>query len=185
MPALAAPPAQKLKKLNYRHKAVMDWMLANPDRGLGDCSRELGYTQSWLSQIVNSDLFRDEFARRRSGIEEHENREIVGKLRRMAKGSLDVMTRRIEASARGEEEDGASDQLLLEGSKAALKALGYGAPQRTTHVNQNFGQQQINNGAVDEATLREAREIYRRSHASRYAPADAPALPASGGGAGE
>lgn len=161
-----------LKRLNHRHRAIIDWILANPERSLGDCARALGYSQAWLSTVIGTDLFRDEFARRRAGLEEQEDREIVGKLRRVAKSTLDLMATRLESGAN--DGDPVSDQLLIQGSREALRALGYGGPARAqTHININHGQQQINNGAVDEGTLREAQEIYRRARGiTREEPSD-------------
>lgn len=151
----------QLKTLNHRHLAIIDWILANPDRTLGDCSRALGFSQSWMSQVIASDLFRDEFERRRQGLEEQEHREIIGKLRTVAKGTLDAISTRIQ---NGED---CSDQLLIQGGQAALRALGYsgnaGPRQTNIYGNVHAGPTQINNGAVDADTMRQAREIYKKA----------------------
>ena len=52
-----------LKKLSHRHQAIAEWLLANPDKNLATCASELGYTQAWLSTIVNSQMFKAFYAK--------------------------------------------------------------------------------------------------------------------------
>lgn len=56
-------------KMSHRHDAIMDWMIANPDKTLGECAVEMGYTQPWLSVIVNSDMFQARYRERRDELE--------------------------------------------------------------------------------------------------------------------
>jgi len=57
----ASPPAE----VSYRHEAIADEMLANPYKNQGDIAATLGFTQSWLSTVVNSSTFQAYYERRR------------------------------------------------------------------------------------------------------------------------
>lgn len=57
----ASPP----EEINYRHQAIADEMLANPWMTQGDIAEKLGFTQSWLSTIVNSGTFQAYLQERR------------------------------------------------------------------------------------------------------------------------
>lgn len=51
----------ELKKLKPRHDAIMEWLLANPEKTQGDCARAFGVTQAWMSTIVNSHVFQSRY----------------------------------------------------------------------------------------------------------------------------
>jgi hydroxylamine reductase (hybrid-cluster protein) len=52
--------ADAIKKLSFAHEGLMNSMLANPQWTYADHAVALGYTQAWVSQIVNSDMFQAE-----------------------------------------------------------------------------------------------------------------------------
>ncbi len=47
----------ELQKINHRHEAIVNWLLAHPDRTLADCAEYFGYTPQWVRRLVNTDLF--------------------------------------------------------------------------------------------------------------------------------
>jgi DNA-binding MarR family transcriptional regulator len=57
MPAIAS--------VRYTHDAIIDTILENPGVSQGDLSRMFGYTQSWMSIIINSDAFQERLAERK------------------------------------------------------------------------------------------------------------------------
>jgi hypothetical protein len=61
--------ATGIQKMKHPHDAVMDYLLANPFWTLDQLSKATGYTVPWLSQMINSDCFQDEYARRRGPAE--------------------------------------------------------------------------------------------------------------------
>lgn len=68
--ALRGPVAKTgIKEVRHPHDAVMDYLLANPFWTLRELSMATGYSVSWLSQIIRSDCFQDEYARRRGDVE--------------------------------------------------------------------------------------------------------------------
>lgn len=81
----------QLKSLNHRHHAIMDWMLANPHRRLGECAQELGVTQAWLSTVINSDLFKARLALRREAIEDEQHRRLNARLLDIAEDGLEAL----------------------------------------------------------------------------------------------
>ena len=50
----------QIKKLGWWHTAIMEWMLANPDKTLRECAENFDVTQPWLSSVINSDLFQED-----------------------------------------------------------------------------------------------------------------------------
>lgn len=48
---------KQIQTLKPRHEAIMDWLIGHPTETLGACAQAFGVTQSWLSVIVNSDVF--------------------------------------------------------------------------------------------------------------------------------
>lgn len=47
----------QINNLNHRHQQIINWLILNPDKTLGDCAAFFGYTQPWLTQIIHSDMF--------------------------------------------------------------------------------------------------------------------------------
>ena len=56
--------ATQLNKLNYRHEAILNWLILNPDKTQNDCCAALNYTPAWLSQVINSDMFQAAYKER-------------------------------------------------------------------------------------------------------------------------
>jgi DNA-binding MarR family transcriptional regulator len=50
-------------KFNRRHAGVMKWLFDHPAATLTECAKNIGYSRSWLSRIVNSPEFRAEFSK--------------------------------------------------------------------------------------------------------------------------
>lgn len=58
-----------IREVRPPHEAVLDEMLARPFIGYRELSLRTGYTVSWLSQMIRSDCFQQEFRRRRGDVE--------------------------------------------------------------------------------------------------------------------
>ena len=54
---MAGKNTKAIAKLNHHHDAIAEWLVANPDKTQGACAAEFGYTEAWMSMIVNSDMF--------------------------------------------------------------------------------------------------------------------------------
>lgn len=56
----------QIARVSHRHHAIIDWLLVNPhEKNLEVLCDQLNITRSWLSIVMNSDAFREEFSRRR------------------------------------------------------------------------------------------------------------------------
>ncbi len=51
---------------NFRHQAIMDLIIAQPQMTKGEIAAALGYTQAWLSTLISSDAFQLELGIRRA-----------------------------------------------------------------------------------------------------------------------
>jgi len=60
---------RQVKGLKGRARAILEWMLAHPEGRYGECARELGVSENWISIVANSAVFRAELGRRRALIE--------------------------------------------------------------------------------------------------------------------
>lgn len=46
-----------IDKVRYTHEALLQFLLANPTVSQGQLAKEFGFTQAWISIIINSDAF--------------------------------------------------------------------------------------------------------------------------------
>jgi len=140
----------QLQDLSYRHEAILDWMLLNPDKSQNDCARALGYSVAWLSVVVNSDLFQARLAMLHQEKREHGIFTIAEKLAGLADLAIEKTIKSVEVSA--------DPGFVLSAAEVALKRLGYGAKAPVP-----TGPTTINNTMVvaTETGLREAVEIMR------------------------
>lgn len=117
------PPAYvsmsyQISRLSHKHDAIMDWLLANPEKKMAECARAFGVTQTWLSIVVNSDLFQ---ARYKRLLEEHRDTRVMplrDKLIGTASRAVEKLGDQIETTD--------DPSFLLEASDKLLGRLGYG-----------------------------------------------------------
>lgn len=108
--------------LSHTHEAVMNWMLLNPDRSLRECADHFGYTQSWLSTLIHSDIFQARLAERQEGIRARIADSIPQKMRMAADVGLEKLVTALEKT-----ED---PEFILDATDKLLHRLGY-APARS------------------------------------------------------
>lgn len=124
--------------LNYRHEQIVNWLVCNPHRTLGECAAEFNYTQPWLSQLIHSDSFQAVYRTRCEEMKVPMLHSIGNKLSALAAAGLDEQLRRVETGV-------ASEDFVVEATTNALKALGYlgnaaagpPAPQVHEHIHVN------------------------------------------------
>ena len=61
-----APAKPTIQKVRYTHDAVIDEIIANPAISQGELSQRFGFTQSWMSIVINSDAFKERLAERKA-----------------------------------------------------------------------------------------------------------------------
>lgn len=141
----------QLKEINWWHEAIIDWMLANPEKKLRECAEHFEVSVSWLSVIKNSDCFKALWEARREGYSHHVDQSLTQKLTTVAELSLDAQMEKLEVMGPlMDMED------LRKVGKDAITALGYGKSP-SVQINNN-GDGDVNMLSVDADTLAEARQ---------------------------
>lgn len=54
------------RKVNYTHDACIDAIIANPAISQGELAQMFGYSQGWISILINSDVFKERLAARKA-----------------------------------------------------------------------------------------------------------------------
>ena len=109
-------------KLNYSHEDCIDFILANPAAGRRDIAERYGRTETWVTLITNSDLFKARYAARRAEILDPElTATIKDRFNALAARGAEKLLDRIESGD-------ASDQLLVQATALGAKAIGLGQP---------------------------------------------------------
>ena len=143
----------QLQKLSHRHEEILMWLMLNPNKSQGECARELGYTDAWVSQIINSDIFQARLAELREQDFELNVLSLREKLSAAADLAIDKMMERLEV-----ETD--IDKIRNVGD-TALKRLGYGTPANPAQV--AIGGRIINNTLIvdgaSKAALEQSRQV--------------------------
>lgn len=87
----------EIKTVRYSHDAIIDIILANPFASQGEIARESGYTQAWLSIIINSDAFKERMAERKAELRDPAIRaSIEDRLDAVARRSLDKIMDKLD-----------------------------------------------------------------------------------------
>lgn len=115
----------EIATVRWHHEAIIDMMIANPRLRQADIARELGFTQSWLSIIVNSDSFKQRLAERKGEIvDPYLKASLEERMEGAGKRALDKLMERLDTNAPFKNSE------LVEIVKAT-------APARTPHIQQN------------------------------------------------
>jgi hypothetical protein len=87
----------EIAKVRYTHDAIIDVILANPKVSQGELAQEFGFTQSWMSIIINSDAFQERLAQRKGELLDPAIRaSIENRLEALAKRSLDKLLDKLD-----------------------------------------------------------------------------------------
>lgn len=126
-----ASAAGAIERVKYTHDALIDVIIQNPTIKQKDLAEHFGYTQAWLSRIMNSDAFLARLAERKKDIVDPSlTLSVEEKLRALADKSLDVVMEKLELSR--------SPDLGIKALEMTTKALGYGARPANVAIQQNF-----------------------------------------------
>lgn len=157
-----------IQQLSPTHVQIMDWILANPHRSLGECAATFGYSQAWLSQIIHSDCFQAMLAEKQVELFGEVRLTVKDRIIGLAHESLRRLTEKVAVEPDTEKVINAAD--------LSLRALGFGAKAAPPSV----GAQQNNYifGTVDRETLDRARSLMQKPLQELPAGRDAPSLDA-------
>ena len=106
-------------KLSLTHEAIIDWILVNPEKKLKECAATFGYSQSWLSSIINSGAFQAKLAERRLEISSAVALTIPDKLSAITHVALDNIAAHIEKNP--------DPEFSLKVLQKGMEGLGMGA----------------------------------------------------------
>lgn len=162
------------KPLRWWHDALIDYLLVHPTATGAELSAEFKRTPSYISIVMNTDMFKARFAQRRAQLNEQLGQSVQRKLLGALDLALDVVTEQMETKRA---------QLPFKDTSAfintTLERLGYGVkPQAgSVAVTVNNSPQQV---TVSAQELQEARNLLRRSEAAKvieHVPVKAEAMP--------
>lgn len=141
-------------------------MIENPDRPLRDCAAYFGYSQSWLSCIIHSDVFQAKLIRRQNEVFAQIAQDIPSRLRGATELALSGLTEKLETG-------NPDARFLLDATDKLLHRMGYAPasarnPLGGAAVVQN--NTQINNYTVSSSDLAAARALARQRDLTLPAP---------------
>lgn len=95
LPVEAKKP--EIARVRYTHDAIIDEIMVNPAVSQGELSKRFGFTQAWMSIIINSDAFQERLRERKGElIDPAIVASIEDRLNTLAKVSLDALLERVE-----------------------------------------------------------------------------------------
>lgn len=154
----AGVPSRRRRPLWFHHD-IINCMLANPGITNREIAAKIGRTESTVSLIINSDIFRASLASRRAELNERLDDQIATGMRQVAEKTLGAIVAKIDAGR-----DKLPLPQLVDLADKMLDQLGYG-PQAPSPVQMNM---QFN-GLVPRAELAAARQELREVEAARTA----------------
>jgi hypothetical protein len=145
-------------------------MIANPTASQGQIAVEFGYTQSWLSIIINSDAFQTQLRKRQ---DEAFDGTVLATLRDKITGTAHFAIEKLATRLETENDT----RVIKDSAEMLLKSLGYGNPKPATpHVQNNVIV------LADKETLATSRRLLAQATTDRPAidSVDAELIPAAG-----
>lgn len=127
--ALAPPPTPAATralgpaKLRYTHEDCVDFIIANPGISQGALAARYGYSQSWMSTVINSDAFQARLAARREELVDPTLALTINeRFAALTVRSLEVLQEKLSRDPVT-----VPDQLALQAAQLGAKSLGLGA----------------------------------------------------------
>ena len=115
-----------IKKVGYSHEAVIETILANPGITQRELARKFEYSEAWLSQVINSDAFRERLAAKKEDVVDPVLRmSLEERIRGMADLSLKVIMEKLEEAKGVPGLTGMNP--AIRAFEHSTRALGYGA----------------------------------------------------------
>jgi len=123
----------QVAKTNYTHEALIDAIIANPEMTQREFASIFGYTESWLSIVMNSDAFQEKLAERKEEIVNPVLRAtVMDRFKAVADRSMQNILQQLDLRP-------ADTGLALKALNISARALGYGArPQNQQNVQVNI-----------------------------------------------
>lgn len=123
--------AGAIERVKYTHDAMIDLIIARPGIKQNELAAHFGYTEPWVSRIINSDAFQARLAQRKTEmVDPSIAASIDEKLRTAASVSLDVLVEKLQVTR--------NPDLATKVADISTRALGYGARAANVAVQNNF-----------------------------------------------
>lgn len=144
----------QIQSISHRHAAIADFLLTSPEvKNLDVLCQKMNVTRAWLSVVMNSDVFKEYYAKRRADWEARMHDEIGGKLLNLASQSIDKLSEIIC-------DDETDPRLVHDVASKTLDRLGFAPKAGRTIVEERT---QEFSRPVPAGVVGEAREILRRT----------------------
>lgn len=107
-----------LKKLNHKHRAIMDMLIYSPHLTLTEIAKRIDGTVSWVSLVVNCDLFQEELRRQRGKLDSFQRDRLISRLHDSGHKAIDRLDKVLE-------DHESSDSVAITAAKNVLSGLGF------------------------------------------------------------
>lgn len=121
--------AAAIRKVRYSHDAMIDLIIENPTVTQGELAAFFGYTPGWVSQVINSDAFRERMAERKDDLVDPRIRmSLEERIRGLADKSIEVLLTKLHETN--------NMNVAVRALDVATRSLGYGAkPSAAVQIN--------------------------------------------------
>lgn len=110
-----------IKKVSYTHDGIIDVLIAEPLVTQEALARMFGYSTTWISKVINSDLFKARLGERKAELTDPVIvQSVEERLQAVAQRSLDVVLGKLEHSGM------VDPDFALAAAAMSTKALGHG-----------------------------------------------------------
>lgn len=155
----------QIQALSHRHREIADWLLANPQvKNLQELANYMRISRSWLSIVMQSDVFKEYFDRRRASHESDLREKITNKQLQVTLNALNKLDDIIA-------DDEVDDRLIFDIATKTAQNLGFQPRARVSVTEERV--QELSR-PVDAGTLAQARETIRRITRIEHAQLPAP-----------
>lgn len=107
----------QIKSLKEKHNYIIDWLLVNPGKFFGELADEISVSRSWLSIVMHSDVFVEEYTKRRLSHSNELSRQLIEKQLKVALKAYDKLELILD-------DDEADDRIILDTADKTAKLLG-------------------------------------------------------------
>lgn len=108
----------QIKSLKETHHKMIDWLLVNQAEKYSVLASNMGVTRSWLSIVMHSDVFVEEYTRRRLVQNKELGRQLIERQFSVALKAYDKLEVILD-------DDEVEDRLVLDAADKTAKALGF------------------------------------------------------------
>lgn len=108
----------QILSLKEKHHQMIDWLLVNQKQKYSVLADNMGVSRSWLSIVMHSDVFVEEYTRRRLIQNKELNRQLIERQLKVALLAYDKLEVILDS-------DTVEDRLVLDAADKTAKALGF------------------------------------------------------------